>query len=169
MQGLAAVGIGTDPTNGLKVSGNGTFTGTVTASCGVLSCSDIRYKTNIQHLTNSLSHVMSLRGVYYYWDKEKFSGKDFDNKRQIGIIAQELEKAYPELVHTDEDGYKTVDYTRLSPVLLEAIKEQQVMINSQEEKINTQSAQLKSQQEQIDFLMKELMSIKGQLTAEAKP
>ena len=156
------LGVGTEPSFDyqLKVDGTGYFSGTVTASCGVLSCSDIRYKTNIVPLTNSLSNLLALQGVFYNWNKEKFINKGFNNKRQVGIIAQDLEKIYPELVHTDEDGYKTVDYTRLSPILLEAIKEQQGIITSHEEKLNLQSAQLKSQQEQIDFLLKELLELK---------
>lgn len=154
---FGAVGVGLDPTSGLRVSGNGSFTGTVTASCGVLSCSDMRYKTNIHPLTNSLSNVLSLNGVYYHWNKEKFANKEFTDDRQIGIIAQELEKFYPEMVHTDEDGFKTVDYTRLSPILLEAIKEQQVMIE-------VQQAINQEQQSKIDALTEELSIIKQMIS-----
>ena len=46
-----------------------------------------------------------------------------DGYRQIGLIAQEVEKIYPELVLTDVDGYKSVDYSKLTPILVEAIKE----------------------------------------------
>lgn len=55
--------------------------GTITASCGVLVCSDIRYKKNIRPLTNSLSNVLALHGIYYDWEKEKFSDKAFGDKR----------------------------------------------------------------------------------------
>ena len=154
------IGIGITPTQKLHVSGNGLFTGTVTASCGVLVCSDIRYKTNIRPLSNSLSNVLALRGIYYDWNKEVFPEKHFDDRSQIGFAAQDLEKIYPEMVHTDEEGFKTVDYSRLTPVLVEAIKEQQVMINTQDEKINTQSELLRSQQKQIDFLKRELVELK---------
>lgn len=123
-------GIGITPTQKLHVSGNGLFTGTVTASCGVLTCSDIRYKTNIQPLTNSLNNILALQGIRYDWNTQKFPEKSFSNGSQIGFSAQELEKIYPEMVHTDEDGYKTVDYTRLTPVLVEAMKEQQSQIES---------------------------------------
>lgn len=123
------IGIGITPTQKLHVSGNGLFTGTVTASCGVLVCSDIRYKTNIRPLTNSLSNVLALRGIYYDWKKEAYPEKQFDDKSQIGFAAQDLEKIYPEMVHTDDEGFKTVDYSRLTPVLVEAIKEQQSQID----------------------------------------
>lgn len=129
--GSGNVGIGVPvPTQRLVVSGNGVFTGTVTANCGVLSCSDMRYKTNVMPLSNALQMVSSLNGMYYHWDQEKFPEKNFNDERQIGVAAQELEKVLPELVHTDSEGYKTVDYSRLTPVLIEAIKEQQSMIDS---------------------------------------
>ena len=53
----------------------------------------------------------------------------FKNRKQIGVIAQDIEKYYPELVKTDANGYKSVDYSKLSVVLLEAIKEQQKLID----------------------------------------
>ena len=156
------IGIGITPTQKLHVSGNGLFTGTVTASCGVLVCSDVRYKTNIHPLTNSLSNVLALQGIYYDWRKQDFPEKQFDDKKQIGFAAQDLEKIYPEMVHTDEAGFKTVDYSRLTPVLVEAIKEQQEIINA-----------LKSsnshQQNQIDYLMRELLALKEKTNTVVSP
>lgn len=136
------IGIGLAPAQKLHVSGNGLFTGTVTASCGVLVCSDMRYKTNIQPLTNSLSSVVGLHAMYYNWKKEDFPEKDFNDKRQIGFSAQELEKIYPEMVHTDEDGYKTVDYSRMTPVLVEAIKELKELVDKQTQMINQLRSEL---------------------------
>lgn len=66
----------------------------------------------------------ALEPVYYDWDQEHYPEKDFTDERQLGIIAQDLEKQFPELVHTDEAGFKTVDYSRLSVVLLKALQEQ---------------------------------------------
>ncbi len=148
------IGIGTTPTQKLHVTGNGLFTGTVTASCGVLVCSDERYKTNIKPLTNSLSSILLLQGIQYDWKRDQFPEKNFPDKPQIGFSAQELEQTYPQMVHTDAEGYKTVDYTRLVPVLVEAMKEQQVNAMQQQQTIA-------HQQEQIDFLMKELSAIKN--------
>jgi hypothetical protein len=51
-----------------------------------------------------------------------------ETKKEIGLIAQDLEQVYPELVSTDQDGYKSVQYSHLVPVLIEAIKEQQKQI-----------------------------------------
>ncbi|MBT8420744.1 MAG: tail fiber domain-containing protein [Gammaproteobacteria bacterium] len=55
--------------------------------------------------------------------------------RQIGVIAQELEKEFPELVSTDNEGYKSVAYSKLTAVLIEAIKAQQSRISELEVRI----------------------------------
>jgi len=57
----------------------------------------------------------------------KFS---FPETEQIGVIAQEVEKVFPSLVHTDAEGVKSVDYMKLTPVMIEAIKEQQKLIDA---------------------------------------
>lgn len=101
----------------------------------IAACSDIRYKKNINPLPNALSNVMKLQGVNYYWKTEEFPEKNFTNEKQIGFIAQEIEKIYPQVVITDMDGYKSVDYSRITPVLVEAIKEQQQIINNLQSKI----------------------------------
>jgi Chaperone of endosialidase/Head domain of trimeric autotransporter adhesin len=114
---------------GITNSGNMTVGGTVTASCGVLVCSDLRYKKNITSLNNSLDNILKINGVRYDFKKEEFIERNFSDKNQIGFIAQEIERILPEMVFTDEKGYKSVDYARLTPVLVEAMKEQQKMID----------------------------------------
>jgi len=132
------VGIGTlSPTSTLQVNGNGSFSGTVTASCGTLSCSDIRYKKDIVPLSNVLGDISKLCAVTYYWKNTEFPAKNFTNSRQIGIIAQDLEKVYPELVSTDDQGYKSVDYAKFTPVLLEAIQELKAENDSLKQEIET--------------------------------
>jgi len=92
---------------------------------GAACTSDIRYKKNFLRLTNSLDRITQLKGFYYFWKTDEFKEKGFTANRQIGFIAQEVEKLFPELVMTDGKGYKSVDYARLTPVLVEAIKELQ--------------------------------------------
>ncbi len=99
--------------------------------------SDIRYKKNIEPLENSLDKICKLRGVSYDW-KDNFPEKDFFKQRQIGVIAQEVEKEFPLLVATDNQGYKSVNYMRFAPILIEAIKEQQKIIENQQSIINDQ-------------------------------
>lgn len=118
------VGIGISiPTSKLHVVGNGLFTGTVTASCGVLTCSDVRYKKNILPITSALASLINMQGVRYDLKTEEYGEKHFDNRPQIGLIAQDVEVIFPELVFTDAEGYKAIDYSKLTPVLIEAIKE----------------------------------------------
>ena len=116
--GNGNVGIGTSsPSQKLSVSGNICYTGSIGA------CSDVRYKKNITPLTGSLDNVSKLNGVSYFWKADEFPDKKFTGTKQIGVIAQEIEKIYPELVLTDAKGYKSVDYAKLTPILVEAIKE----------------------------------------------
>ncbi|MGC2063839.1 MAG: tail fiber domain-containing protein [Thermodesulfovibrionales bacterium] len=90
--------------------------------------SDLRYKKDIHPLESSLDKVLLLQGVAYEWDKGKVSGAGYKSGNQIGLIAQEVEKVLPELVHTDGKGYKTLSYDKLVPVLVEAVKEQQQLM-----------------------------------------
>ena len=92
--------------------------------------SDIRLKENIEELENPLKKILQVRGVSY--DRKK------TGERHLGVIAQEIEKIIPEVVvettvplETGEEDtlYKTVRYTEIIPYLIEAIKEQQKMID----------------------------------------
>jgi len=148
------VGIGTTaPSQKLEVCGDAKVVGQIIANssnltAGVSCSSDIRYKKDITPLTNALNNVMQLRGVNYFWKTKEFPEKQFPDTKQIGFIAQELEKVYPEVVFTDKDGYKSVDYSRLTPILVEAIKDQQKIIQQlQEENFKIKQANLQLQEE----------------------
>ena len=102
--------------------------------------SDARLKKNVQTLNGALDKVLKLRGVTYYWKNREEMGADSayartDTKKHIGVIAQEIEKVLPELVNTDDNGYKSVEYANITPLLIEAIKEQQGIIESQQQRI----------------------------------
>ncbi|HEY5714410.1 MAG TPA: tail fiber domain-containing protein, partial [Candidatus Gracilibacteria bacterium] len=81
---------------------------------GYIQTSDVRFKENISTV-HGLDVVSQLRGVSFDW---KNSGES-----TLGVIAQEVESVVPELVRTDEDGYKGVNYDGFAAVLIEAIKE----------------------------------------------
>lgn len=81
----------------------------------ITASSDERIKTNIKTIENALDKVSQLRGVEY--DRTDME------KHQIGVIAQEVEKIIPTVVHTNEDGMKSVAYGNLVAVLIESIKE----------------------------------------------
>ena len=90
-------------------------TGDCTAAGEVTANSDIRLKTNIKTIENGLDKVLQLRGVEY--DRIDIE------RHQIGVIAQEVEKVLPDVVHTGEDGIKSVAYGNIVAVLIESIKE----------------------------------------------
>lgn len=87
------------------------------------SSSDIRLKENVIEIEQSLSKVTKLRGVYFNWKEDKMKEK------QIGLIAQEVEEFFPEGVQLNGvSDYKTVRYSEMVGLLINAIKEQQLMI-----------------------------------------
>ena len=111
------VGIGkTNPSYKLDV--NGTI-----RSNNVSTASDARLKKDIKTIDNALEKIASLRGTNFRW-----INKENGDKLQVGVIAQEVEVVFPEVVTTDDQGYKSVAYGKLVAPLIEAIKEQQVQI-----------------------------------------
>ncbi|MBN1339564.1 MAG: tail fiber domain-containing protein [Bacteroidales bacterium] len=127
------VGIGTtSPSQRLTVY-NGTTTGTYTTT-GWIHSSDARLKTNITPVDHALEKVKQLDGVYYQW-------KDGPGEKQIGLIAQEVEKVLPEVVCKDNEGYYGLSYGSMVPLLIEAVKEQQ----SQLDKMESENTALKEQ------------------------
>jgi hypothetical protein len=116
---------------------NNYFSNTVNAVTFTAS-SDLRYKKEINPIAPSLAILNKLQPVNYYFKTEQeltaekiksvaFSG-DKTNEKQIGFIAQEVEKLLPEVVHTDNEGYKSIDYSKFSPFIIKAIQEQQQLI-----------------------------------------
>jgi hypothetical protein len=118
------------PSEALHVVGNICYTGSIGA------CSDERYKKDITTISGSLDRVLKMRGITYRWKKDEYPEQDFDDKVHLGFIAQEVEELCPEVVISDDNGYKSVDYSRLTPVLLEAIKEQQEQIDDLKEMVD---------------------------------
>jgi len=78
-----------------------------------------------------------MRGVTYRWNRNQPGGRIPDNRLHYGFIAQEVEEIIPEIVAEGSNGYKTIQYSEVSSVLVEAIKEQQTLIETQQETIET--------------------------------
>ena len=112
----------------------------------LLSGSDARYKTNVQTLPQALDQVLRLRGVSYQW-KPEFNR---DDRTQIGFIAQEVEAVLPELVSTDDKGFKSVAYANAVPVLVEALKEQQRRFAAENATLKAQLAALAERLTQLE-------------------
>ena len=119
------VGIGTTtPAYTLQVNG------TAWVTSGSWSGSDQRWKKNIQPIANSLDKVLQLSGVSYNWRTDEFPANNFDSKTHLGFIAQDVEKIVPDLVTTGADGFKGIDYSGFSSLLVNAVKEQQTQVTS---------------------------------------
>jgi len=119
----------------LSMNGNITAEGDITA---FYDSSDKRLKTNIETIDNALSIIDNLRGVRFDWNENalKLNNNVDLNKRELGVIAQEIEKELPEVIKEGLGGYMAVRYEKITPVLIAAIKEQQIMIKQQDERIS---------------------------------
>ena len=130
------VGIGTgSPSYTLQVNGS------VAGTSAYVNLSDKRYKQNISPITNALSKVEQLDGVMFDWNKNIDKTLKLDDKRHLGVLAQDVEKIVPEVVSTEANGRKSVAYTDLVPLLIEAIKEQQNQINDLQQQVKQLSKQ----------------------------
>lgn len=130
------VGIGTtSPSEKLEVAGNIKASGTVTATATYHS-SDERLKTFEGDVEVDLEKLKALPKKYFHWTA------DADGKRQLGTSAQAVEEVFPELVSTNADGYKSVNYANLSIVALAGI-----------DKLAEQNADLKRRVAKIEKLL----------------
>jgi hypothetical protein len=116
--------------------GSGTYF-TVTTSGG--STSDATLKTNIQNISGALGKVCQLRGVNFEFIDEQLDTSN--NGVQLGVIAQEVEAQYPEIVVTRDDGIKSVRYDRLVAPLIEAVKELKAELDAAKSEIAALKAQ----------------------------
>lgn len=116
--GTGSVGIGTNPSATAKLD----VAGTVKASA-IDYNSDERLKQNITAIQSSQEIINKLRPVSYFWN-EKGKMKGGNAQLQYGLVAQEVEKVLPNIVSTDNDGYKSVNYNELIPLLLQTVQEQ---------------------------------------------
>jgi polyhydroxyalkanoate synthesis regulator protein len=93
---------------------------------GFQQVSDRQLKENITNITAALEKISKLRGVTFKWKET--------GKKDIGLIAQEVEEVIPEAV-VEKDGLKYINYDTLIPLLIEAIKEQQKEIDELKQQI----------------------------------
>ena len=103
------------PKSGGTISGNLTVTGAIVANGNVTAYSDRKLKANITKIENALDKICSIGG--YTFDMLG------TGQRQTGVIAQELEKVLPEAVIKNDNGYLSVDYGRITGLLVEGIKD----------------------------------------------
>ena len=103
--------------------------GSVTATGDVIAYSDARVKENVTTIDNALNKVTKLRGVTYTRKDVK------DKETKMGVIAQEVLKVIPEIVHKDDKGMYAVAYGNMNGLLIEAIKELKAEIDELKSKL----------------------------------
>jgi hypothetical protein len=145
------------PTNAAFVIGNGTedirsdafvvyFNGNATLAGELSVNSDARFKDNIQPLGSTLDKLNQIEGKTYTFLKDE------EHTPKIGVLAQEVQSVFPELVSEGVDGTLSVNYQGLVPVLINAINEQEVKMSEQDAKI----AALEAQNEEIKEMLRAL-------------
>jgi hypothetical protein len=102
--------------------------------------------------------------VNYFWKVDEYKDKGFTREKQIGFVAQEVEKIMPELVQTDKDGWKTMSYDRVTALLVEAVKELKVQSDAKIASLQKENDQLKNR---LALLEKRMAVLdKGQICSE---
>ena len=135
--------------------GNLSVTGNITTYS-----SDERLKDFHRIITNDIDKVSKLNG-YYFTENQTAKNLRYSNDRmQVGLLAQAVERILSEIV-TDapvenDQGYKTIWYDKMVPLLVEAIKEQQIIINIQKSQLEEQNTRLSTLETQLETLLNKL-------------
>jgi len=120
--------------------------------------SDERLKNNVQEISKALDKLKQIRGVTFnYIEKPNDFEGDMPNSgvKNVGVIAQEIEKVLPELISEDDKGYKSVQYGNLAGFLVQVNKEQQVQSDAQEAKLEKLEKENENMQNEIKNILRE--------------
>jgi hypothetical protein len=138
----------------LTAGGNWNIAGTLSQA------SDIRLKKDIEPVLSSLEKLKALEGVTYNWrDCTR------DPARQMGVIAQDVEKVFPEAVMTNKEGFKAVIYTSLIAPMINAVKELADFREADVKRVATLEAEVAKKESRIQQLEKEQAMMRDYLCA----
>jgi hypothetical protein len=165
-----SLGIGTSISNGLNTAldklhvagdirvGTGT-TGCVKDANGTViagTCSsDFRLKRDITPFGPTLQALTSLQPVHYFWRSDEFPKRHFGTNRTYGLVAQDVEQVLPELVVTDDEGYKAVDYSKLPLLTIQAMKE----LKAENDALKARVVELETLKQRMADLEKRLVEL----------
>ena len=130
--------------------------GSAYSTVGFYYPSDIRLKKNIRSMEGDsvIDKVRSLSIIKYNYTDEITKGDTLQEMRYIGVVAQDVEKSFPEAVSTDDKGYKAVSLNALTAILFQAVKDQQKQIES----AKLENQQLKSDLDELKTLVNTLIA-----------
>ena len=157
-----AVGIGTTaPLDRLHVTGDirvgaGTTGCVKDADATVIAgtcASDLRFKTDVRPFGAALEKVAGLTPVTFAWRAAEFPERGFGTRLSYGLIAQDVEHVLPELVVTDAQGYRAVNYSRLPLLTIQAVKE----LKAENDALRAQNADLASRLEAVEQTLREIV------------
>jgi Chaperone of endosialidase len=147
----AFAGMKTDTQVGLFIGGTWRFwvdnAGSGYLNGNLIQTSDKRLKQDFSLLSNSLSDIYQLKGYHFKWIEASRS-----QDLQTGLIAQEVQKIFPELVQTDDKGFLSVNYIGLIPHLIEAVKELKNENNDLKE-LRNENKDLRNRLEKIEEIL----------------
>ncbi|KAE9009677.1 hypothetical protein PF011_g10173 [Phytophthora fragariae] len=143
-----------------------TVDGQVMGSGAYVDASDQRFKTNVHQISNASEIVSKLRGVEYAYNVDEFPKKfPHDGRRELGFIAQEVERVVPQVISTDSDGFKYVAYARLVPVVVEALKREQQRADESETRLRHIESEMIELKRMLKSQQKLLLGVPQQLEA----
>ena len=136
-----------DGTNLFNLGGTNHRWKTIFAVNGTINTSDLRAKKNISGLSYGLDEILQLHPVQYNWNQD-----NDDQEQSLGLIAQEILKVIPEVVHVPEvaEELMGVNYAELVPVLIKAIQEQEEIIKHQASQLEEQKVITKHQASRLE-------------------
>lgn len=123
----------------------------------VFAGSDSVFKKDLKSVESCLEKLETLDAVNYLYKTDEFPKHAFPKTRQIGFIAQAVEKVFPELVMKTPEGHLMVNYANLTPVLTEGVKELSSQVKRQEQEI-----------QELKNLVNQLLQTKTQSEEEQK-
>lgn len=126
--------------------------------------SDVRCKEDIVTLGEATDKVCRLRGVSFRWKQDYGDGAP---SRSLGLVAQEVKEVLPEAVSQDDEGYLSIAYGEIVPVLIEAMKEQQETIEDQQQTIDELRAKNQTMQQTLQEVEERVAELEQNLEQQA--
>jgi len=139
-------------------NGNLNFGGPLNVAKTFVLASDLKVQENVTSIDEALHTLNQINGITY--SEKTVNGKKADAK-QVGFVANDVEKVLPDLVTKDEKGNSYINYNGFTPIIVEALKEQEAVINSQEFLIEKQESEIKLQRDQIADLESRMNSLES--------